>query len=77
MEQEIAKGNDIRARKLMLEAAEICLRVGQPEAAKSMLADSKKLADRIDTHDYSKEERLEQIIAGNLTNQETGKLSTS
>ncbi len=67
MAESISKQNDIRARELMLEAVELCLRTGQHEAAKSILADSKKMAERINTHDYSREDEIEGIISGKLT----------
>lgn len=49
----------------MLECTAICLRNGLTEQARSIGESSAKLKTRIDTHDYSKEDKWHRI-----TNQE-------
>jgi hypothetical protein len=52
-----SKTLDIRARYYMLEAMEICLRTGHTEIAKSLGEGSVSLKKRLETFDYSKEDK--------------------
>lgn len=58
----LAKREDLHGRSFMLECMEILLRLGRTEDAKAIGVSSAKLKQRLDTHDYSKEERWEKII---------------
>jgi len=51
-----AKAEDVRLRIGLLEDMEMLLRMGYSEAAQGAGKASKHLADRIKSHDYSKED---------------------
>ena len=53
-----AQIEDMKIRTLMLEATEICVRNGLMEHAKDIGAASKKMAQRIATHDYKHEDAV-------------------
>ena len=61
---------DQRIRLMMLEVMEICLRHGDINTAKNIGESSATIKRRIDTHDYSGEDRWDRLCKG-LTNQET------
>lgn len=48
------KVEDMETRALMLDAMEICLRVGKINEAKGIGEASQKMKQKIDTFDYSK-----------------------
>lgn len=45
----------IETRAVMLEAMQICLRTGNLDEAKSIGESARKLKDKIEKHDYSKD----------------------
>jgi len=51
-----AKTEDMRVRALMLDAIELQVRTGRTEDAKATGQASQALAQKIKTHDYSKED---------------------
>lgn len=59
-----SRREDQKARADMLECMEICLRNGLTEEAREIGKASATLKKRIDTHDYSKENKWEQSIQG-------------